>query len=231
MYRISVTTLEKFRRYMQEASPYDTEESLLDNIKGLFTGNDKTRFGSAYHKLIEGEFKIANKGLLVDADNYQFHFSADAARPGLQFKKNHPLMIHEIPLRKIYQSNFFPIQLSSKVDGVEGVEIWDHKCKFRSPDWREYMDSIQWKFYLDILDLKVFYYNIFEVIGFDQLPAYQPYQIVNVIIHHEPLLCERYQGMEEDLQYWLNSFLEYIHQKNLLQFLKPAILQEDALNF
>ena len=53
MYKLSVTTIEKFRRYVVGASEYDTEQALLEAIKGVFTGNDKTRTGSCYHKIIE----------------------------------------------------------------------------------------------------------------------------------------------------------------------------------
>ncbi len=232
MYRVSVTTIEKFRRYMNEVSPFDTEASLLESIQGLFFGNDKTKFGSAYHKVLEGEAKPGRGGAYVTTEDGVFIFSPEIAEPGIQFKIAHPLMIHEIPLRKIYESNYGPIQISSRVDGVEGIAVWDHKCKFRSVDWQEYIDSVQWKFYLDILELKAFYYNVFEVQGFDELPTKTPYFIKDVrIIHHEPMLCEAYENMQADMMQELNGFLQYVHEKNLTKFLKPAILQDDILNF
>jgi len=217
---------------MDEVSDFDTEESLLESIKGLFTGNDKTKFGNAYHKVLEGEASPGRGGAYVTTEDGIFVFSPAVSGPAVQFKIDHPLMIHEIPLRKIYRTSYFNIQVSSRVDGVEGAAVWDHKCKFRNPDWQEYIDSVQWKYYLDILELKTFYYNIFEIKGFDQLPAKQPYLIKDVeVIHHEPLLCEAYQDMQEDMMCLLNRFLEYIHEKDLLKYLKPAILQDDLLNF
>lgn len=232
MQRISVTTLEKFRRYITEASPFDTEESLLESLKGLFTGNDKTKFGSAYHKVVEGEFNVTKQGLVVIADNESFVIPLEIAKPGLDYKKAHPLMVHEMKLSKIYESNYFPIQVSGRVDGMEGACIRDLKCKFRSPDWQEYMDSLQWKCYLDIMELSVFYYDIFEIKGFAELPSRQPYLIDKVqVIAHEPLMCEKYDYMNRDIMYWLNAFLDYVHQKNLLHLLKPAIVQDDTLTF
>jgi hypothetical protein len=87
MFRISVTTLEKFRRYMAGVSAFDTEESLIESIKGIFKGNDKTRFGNAYHELIEGKY------VCPDQDLYQVgghHFSAAQARPAVAYKMNQP---------------------------------------------------------------------------------------------------------------------------------------------
>lgn len=53
MYRISVTSLEKFRRYLEGVSSYDTEEALLETLSGEFKGNAYTRIGTAFHNVVE----------------------------------------------------------------------------------------------------------------------------------------------------------------------------------
>ena len=51
---IRVTTLESFRRFRDNVTEtYDTEEKLIEHIKGEFKGNCKTEIGSAFHYLIE----------------------------------------------------------------------------------------------------------------------------------------------------------------------------------
>lgn len=220
MYRISVTTLEKFRRYMDEVSESDTEESLIASIKGEFKGNDLTTFGSAYHKLIEDGAKP--EGLLLRADD--IYFSKEQAKAALNFKKKHPYMQHEIVCRKVYETKYFPIQVGGRVDGIEGVEIRDTKMKFSYIKWEEYLNSVQWKFYLDMLNADVFWYDVFLVKGFNALQEKAPYTLPDVTIsYEEPMQCLRYATMGNDIQLILDQFLDYMHDRKLLIHLKPAM--------
>ena len=223
MYRISVSTLEKFRRYMKEESSVDTEEALIESIKGLFIGNDKTFFGEAYHKIVEGEHRWLDNKVRVG----NFLFTPDQAAPAIEYRASHPLMVHEMKVDKIYETSFFPIQVTGRIDGIEGREVRDVKTKFRAVQWMEYINSSQWKFYLDMLDLEVFWYDLFEIKGFDQLPHSTPIMLPDVkVIYHEPLKCEKYETMQGEITTLLNEFLEYIHNRNLIHFLKPAIKHE-----
>lgn len=222
-YRISVTTVEKFRRYMTEASSFDTEEELIKTIKGIFEGNAKTMTGGAYHKLLEGEFtEIKSKHLMgkyYSADS--FWFSEGQASPALQYRRDHPRMFHEIPIQKIYDLGKYRIKLSGRADGIEGIFLRDGKTKFRKIDFQEYMDSYQWRYYLDMFNLRHFFYDVFEVKGFTELPAAAPYIMPDVIfLDPESLLCERYTGMEEDCQRLLLEFMDYIDNRNFYHLLK-----------
>lgn len=53
MYRVRVTQLEKFRRFRDEVSSFDTEESVIETLSGDFKGNEYTQIGTAFHKIIE----------------------------------------------------------------------------------------------------------------------------------------------------------------------------------
>lgn len=233
MQRISVTTLEKFRRYMQEVSSFDTEQSLVESLKGLFKGNDKTEFGSAYHKLIEGKYQIHQGGIvLVEDKDKSFAFNAEQASPALEYRKNHPVMVHEMDARKVYETVFGPIQVTSRVDGVDGSIVRDIKTRFK-PLYKEseYSDSVQWQFYLDIMEADSFCYDVFEIKGFDSLPKQKPYIMPDVqIIALPEIKCERFTGMEDNIQMWLNCFMEYIDNRNFFHLLKPAI-EPSELNF
>lgn len=222
MIRVSVTTLEKFRRYMTEASPYDTEESLIESIKGTFKGNDKTKFGEAYHKILEGDYQHAAARVFAG----DFNFAYNTARPGIEYRKAHPLIVPEVPMRKTYLTYYFPVQVSGKVDAIEGRLIRDSKLRFSNYHVTDYLDSCQWKFYCDMFELDSFIYDIFQVRGFDALPPDPPYSIDVQIDDPVDIRCERYDNMIPDIMSILNEFLHYVHERNLFGFLKPAIEEQ-----
>ncbi len=227
MQRISVTTLEKFRRYMASTSPFDTEESLMETIRGLFKGNDKTEFGTAYHSAVEGKFQPVPDGSQILYQVNDFMFSLDQIAPALRYREEHPLVVQEMTISKIYQTNYFPIQVSGRIDGIEGCQIRDVKTKFRYPKTDEYVDSYQWRFYLDMMELDTFYYDIFEVEGFDQLPMTKPYFIDVDVTAHPEIPCLRYSNLHRDVMSLLNLFLDYVHNREILHLLKPAITVEE----
>lgn len=229
MNRISVTTLESFRRYVEEVSSWDTEEKFIESLSGEFKGNDKTEFGTAYHSLIEGDWKTYDK----NDDSLEvgdFIFSWDQAEPGLLYKKAHLNMVHEMVVSKTFETKRGPIQVSGRVDGIEGISIRDIKTKFRAPKDQEYIDSLQWKAYLIMMELDIFYYDIFEVKRFDTLPIQKPYTFPEVMIMPPiEIECLRYDRMEQDFQYYLDLFMDYIYVKNFNHFLKPAKEHEDFI--
>lgn len=223
-YRISVTTLESFRRFIAEASTYDTEESFLATLKGTFTGNAKTRFGQAYHKIIEGE--SSPYGDLFVAGGLLFHKAQ--ILPALQYREAHPHITHEMNVYKTYDTLHFPIQVSGRVDVIEGIAVRDIKTKFRKPIWQEYIDSIQWKLYLDILEANTFYYDVFEVKGFDDNEEPTMYSDVR-IMPHETLECVSYAAMQKDITDLLNAFLDFVKDRKLFGYLKPSVDTESLI--
>ncbi len=204
---------------MVGVSARDTEAELIESIKGVFEGNDMTRVGGAYHKIIELEASIVEDGLLAD----DILFTHEQAAPAIQFRGHHKNMIPEVPVTKVYETRRGPILASGRVDGLEGKQIRDTKCKFRPPDYQEYIDSYQWRFYVDMLGLDTFYYDFFEFKGFDSLQGDRPFLLPGVTIQgHEPLQCVRYRHMAEDCRSMLNDFLEYIDNRNLWPLLKTV---------
>lgn len=202
---------------MTSASPYDTEEALIKSIKGIFLGNDKTKTGEAFHSLIEGEYTQDGKYCYAKG----IAFTKEQAQPAFDFKQQHLRMIHEVPVRRLYQVGRHAIQMSGRVDGLEGIVVRDTKTKFRSIVWQEYLDSLQWRFYLHMLGLDQFYYDVFEVCGFDQLqPGGISYLPDVTILPAESLKCESYPDMYNDCMYWLTEFMGYIHFRNFYHLLK-----------
>lgn len=233
MQRISVTTLEKFRRYMCEASPFDTEESLLESLRGEFTGNDKTKTGGAFHQIIEGDYTRREDNLIYvksEKDKTEFLFHPDQAEPALQYRKDHPFMVHEMKVSKVYQTSRTEIQVTGRVDGAEGLAIRDAKTKFRPFTVSDYLNSFQWRYYLDMLDSEVFYYDIFEVVGFPGLPTDfmgvplpPPHKIECDIIGHPEIQCLAYRDMHYDIVDLLELFLSYLENREIMHLLKPYL--------
>ncbi len=221
MYRISVTTLEKFRRFMSEASPYDTEESLIASLSGEFKGNAKTFYGTGFHAIVEGDYKMENDHVLASG----IMFTPEQAAPAFDYRNAHPLMVHEMALQQVYETNRFPIQVGGRVDGIEGAVIRDLKTKYRSPTVLEYQNSFQWRFYLDIMDLDLFYFDLFEVRKFNEfnIESEGPHFLPDAVIEAYPEIpCLRYERMHDDCLSLLNEFLDYIDTRNFYHYLKPA---------
>lgn len=223
-YRISVTTLEKFRRCQKEETTFDTEAALVECLQGKFTGTSKTMFGGAFHKLLEGDYTHDPERNVYHADGCLF--THEQALPALRYREQHPNLTREMPLpRKLYETNYFPVQVSGRVDAVEGLFIRDTKCKFRAPDFAEYIDSCQWKFYLDMLDADVFYYDVFRVNMFPGDDTRNPYTAGILfpkieVQEHETLECFRTTDMRAELQTILNDFMDYVHDRRLLGYLR-----------
>lgn len=206
---------------MTGASPFDTEAALIETIKGIFLGNDMTRTGGAFHKLIEGEFTFNEKGKYYLADDIAF--TPAQAAPAFEFKAQHANMVHEVPVVKAYQVGEHMIMISGRADGIEGIEIRDTKTKYRSINFQEYLDGFQWRFYLDQLELDTFHYDVFEVKGFTELREGPPFFLPDVqFLPAESIKCERYDGMTEDCLALLHEFMGYIHNRNFYHLLKQV---------
>lgn len=234
MKRVSVTTLEKFRRYLDGVSSYDTEESLIESLKGLFKGNDKTDFGSAYHQVIEGRCENYGGNIFVkDRNGKEYVFTQSQSAPAIIYKCNHCAMVHEMDCNKVYDTVYGPLQVTARIDGVEGIIVRDIKTRFKplsSDD--DYRNSVQWKLYLDMLGLNKFYFDVFEIKNFDALPAKKPFIMPDVeIIAHEPIECISYENMHDEIVILVNHFLQYLGNRNITSLLKNAISETEDFIF
>lgn len=212
---------------MDDESQFDTEQSLIESLTGVFTGNDKTRTGSAYHKIIEGEYSAVDGIHYAKGDGVTIAFTAAQAKPALDYRAAHPTMVHEVDIRRIYQpKGFAPIQVTGRVDGIEGMAVRDVKTKYKPVNQNEYTRSVQWKFYCDILGASEFFYDVFEVRGFpEKLPEGELVHLPKdvMVIPFDPIHCLPYDGMIDECHAWLTLFLQWVEFKNLSSYLKPAL--------
>jgi len=158
-----VTNIEKFRRFRDGVTSYDSEQSVIDTITGTFTGNCKTWIGTAFHSIIENG---------KDLNMYHADISANVKFNEKQIEQaiSHSLslrpFIAEIRQSKEFDTHFGTVKISGAIDVLQGNQIRDTKTKFTPPAYLDYYDSYQWRIYLSIFGLDRFYYDIFEFTGY-----------------------------------------------------------------
>ena len=70
MYRISVTSLEAFRRFRDNHSIWDTEERLLNVLSGKKEPNAYATIGSCFHKIVEtGKATYVGNGIFEQEED------------------------------------------------------------------------------------------------------------------------------------------------------------------
>lgn len=198
---------------VDNVSDYDTEASLIESLTGKFVGTDKTRLGSAFHKIIELPF--AFNGSLTTVDGITF--TPAQAQPAIDYRNAHQQMIHEVPTKKIYHTRHMELMVTGRADGVEGNELRDAKTKFSYPGWGEYYSSFQWRFYLDMFDGVAFWYDVFEVRGYKGTDASGRFE--GQIVPHEPFPCLRYEALPNDVQNLAEEFANFMTIKNYTNLL------------
>ena len=102
---VRVTQIEKFRRFITGHSDYDTEQSVIDTLTGSFKGNEYTRIGTSFHKIVEGdttgckkltrtETELAGRGF--DIDGYLVKLDLAQYKIALAYRDRFPNAFHEI---------------------------------------------------------------------------------------------------------------------------------------
>jgi len=217
MIHLRVTQLEKFRRYIEEVSEYETEESLMETLSGSFTGNEYTRIGTAFHKIVEcGDVSFHFKEFrIVLIDNIPIILNQQHIDIALAYKESIKGCFHEIRANKVYNIDRVEIDISGGADVVLGRMIRDIKTKYSYlKSILDYVDSCQWKFYCDIFELPEFFFDIFEFKGYDK--AKHGYDVSSLtLVKHEAIHCIEYSTMQADIHSLLTKFLDFVRFRKL----------------
>lgn len=213
-FKIRATVLEAFRRFIQDVSEYSTEENLMETLSGSFTGNEYTRIGTAFHKIVEcGTVPIINNCVFID--NLQINFNQQQIDTALAYKESIKGCFHEIRAEKVYSVNGAEITVSGGADVVLGNQIRDIKTKYSYfKGIADYTDSVQWKLYCDIFELPEFYFDIFEFQGYNK--EKNGYDVSGLtLVKHDPIHCIEYAGMQSDIEILLGQFIDYLRFRKL----------------
>lgn len=236
---IRVTQIESFRRYLEqsERSFYEiTEQSVIDSIT-TFTGNVKTRVGTAFHRVVEEgkpqcekvpagnrTFLYYNKpkeepvpcGRSFDVDGYKVVLDIPQIKVALAYREQYPDVFHEIREYKDYGD----CVVTGCADMLRATEIRDIKTKFSSKfDDSDYMDSCQWRFYLELFGLDTFHFDLFIFDDYDEKKHGYDVRGLNLHRYEPAITCYRYPTMEQDNRYLLKEFLKWVEYRNLTQYL------------
>ncbi len=237
---IRVTTIESFRRYIEqsELSNYEiTEQSVIESITS-FTGNVKTRVGTAFHRIVEEgtpeyqkvdagvrTFTYYNKpkeepvpcGYSFDVDGYNVVLDKDQVKVALDYREQYPDVFHEVREFKDYGDCI----VTGCADMLCTTEIRDIKTKYslKFSD-QDYVHSCQWRYYLELFGLDAFHFDLFIFDGYDETKHGYDVRGLRLFRHEPAITCYRYPTMEQDNRRLLTEFLRWAELRNLTQYLQ-----------
>lgn len=187
--RLSVSGLDAFRRYR------DTEDADLDALlRQLRKEEPPSRpmlAGSAFHHVLEH----AGPGSMdyAEANGFKFRLQVDCDLP--------LPAIRELKGEVQLTTKSGPVTLVGVVDGMDGVEVWDHKLTARF-DAERYAESYQWRCYLTMFGGTKFTYNIFVGKDDEDLDEW-------VITEFHPLTFYAYPAMRDDVMREIEQFAAF----------------------
>lgn len=198
MMRISTTTLESFRLFMQPEQEWMTEDELIATIRGQFVPNHKVMLGMAFGQVLESPEKFKVSGGYQHGD---FFFSLDMMAPALA----------EIDRRGVFEAKgekmYGDCVVVAKSDHMLGADLSEFKTTLSSFDPDKYAESCQWRFMADIFDVPKVTYRVFclseDTAGILDLRSV------------ETMNLYRYPAMRQDLSNLLHQFTGYVISKGL----------------
>lgn len=241
---VRATQLEAYRKYMEQSeyANYEiTEQSVIESITGVFTGNEYTRIGTAFHSIVETGSPACEK---VPAGNRSFlYYGKEAKEPvpcgrkfdidghgvildipqykiALDYRNEHPDAFHEIRLYK----DFGCAIVTGCADMIDGVEIRDIKTKYSYPSDIDYINSCQWRFYLQLFNADVFHFDLFVFDGYKIDKHGYDVRGLPLERYYPAITCYRYDNMERDNENLLHSFLEWVEYRGLTKYLLKEII-------
>lgn len=240
---IRVTQLEKFRRFISGEYEYETEQGVIDCITQEFTGNEQTRIGTAFHSIVETGKPLCEKvtagersflyygkeqkepvpgGRKFNIDGYNVVLDVNQCQVALDYRNEYPNAYHEIRLYK----DFGDAVITGCADMIDGMEIRDIKTKYSYPSDVDYINSCQWKFYLELFQANVFHFDLFVFEGYDKNKHGYDVRGLPLKRYEPAITCYRYEGMEQDNMNLVHSFLEWAEYRNLTKYLLKEKIEE-----
>jgi hypothetical protein len=157
--RISCTTLESFRLFMEPEQEWMSEDDLLATVRGEFVGNHKVWLGQAFGAVIEhpSVYRVPG-GFRVDSLRgcpESFVFGEDVMEPVFELIADGT--VFETKGVKRYGRH----DVVAKADQMVGSHLIETKTTLGSFDFDKYAHSCQWRFMVDIFEPSKVTYHVF----------------------------------------------------------------------
>lgn len=205
--RISATTLESFRLFMEQ--DWMAESDLLDTIAGKFTGNHKVWRGQAFGAVLEhpARYRVAG-GYAVPPRRgcpEAFTFGDEVIGPALALID---------PVRTVFEAKaikrYGAHDVVSKADQLAGARLIETKTT-DAFDFEKYAASCQWRFMADAFEPSSVTYHIFVLDehenGVIALKAVETFNLYP------------YADMHLDCALLVEQFADYVRVKGLTDVL------------
>lgn len=236
---IRVTQIESFRRYLEQSefSNYViTEQSAIESIT-TFEGNVKTRIGTAVHRIIEEGTPKCEKvpegvrtflyyrkpkeepvpcGRAFNVEGHRVTLDIAQIKTALAYREAYPDVFHEVRQYKDYGDCI----VTGCADMLFLSEIRDIKTKFSyNFEDQDYINSCQWRFYLELFGLDTFHFDLFVFDDYDETKHGYDVRGLPMKRWEPSISCYSYSGMEQDNRRLLTEFLRWAELRNLTQYL------------
>lgn len=207
--RISTTTLESYRLFMEPDQEWMPEEDLLATIRGEFCGNPKVWLGQAFGAVLEtperfrvsGGYRVTPRGC-----DYAIDLGDDVMAEALALI-DRPRTVFEAKAIGRYDSH----DVVAKADQLVGATLIETKTTLSTFDFDKYAASCQWRFMADLFDVPSVTYHIFCL----SESANGAIELRGV----ESFTLYRYPELHQDCLALVREFAGYVEAKGLTALL------------
>lgn len=209
--RISATTLESYRLFMQPDQEWMSEDELLAGIRGEFKPTPAVELGLAFGKVLE------------DPDRYQvpggyryrgYSFAELTMAPAFALIDRRG--VFEAKATKVYGQS----TVVAKADHLLGAHLSEFKTTGSSFNFDKYAESCQWRFMVDIFEPSKVTYHVFLLDDHENGVA----DIKGI----ESFNLYPYAGLHEDCCDLVRKFEGYVIAKGLDGLLRERQLAAEA---
>ena len=176
--RISATTLESYRLY--RAFDWMTTEDMVATATGTTEWTPAMRAGTLFEAAVDGD---ATEG--VDESDVR----------GVQAR---------LPEGRITQAkvtlDVLGHEIVAKADYLHGLQVRDLKTTQKSIKIDRYLDSLQWRVYLEAFGGTEFWYDVVQI------------KLINgiwTVKGMEQFVCYPYPSMRHDIEHWVDRYVSW----------------------
>lgn len=201
--RVSTTTIESYRLFMQADQEWMTEAELLATIEGKFTPTPAVRLGQAFGRVLEDpeRYRTPLGYVFDDAGYLEYQFSRATIEPCLAV----------IDRRGVFEAKgvkaYGDIDVVAKADHLFGAHLSEFKTTGSTFNFDKYAESCQWRFMVDIFEPTKVTYHVFLLDdhenGVAELRGIESFDLYP------------YAALHEDCCELLGDFASYVRAKGL----------------